>query len=554
MPGTNNVLIPHFSHATFRRKKKRCDAKRPYCTTCEVAGKQQECLYEENVQHHLTEALIARTLELENRLAVYEGQSQTSSPEQSGRTSQADDPSSLSVLPSSPLPLALDGSSTLDITFPGAISNLGASYTPDLIEQFMSSEGSTPSSTASSSRSTLISSQDLTDYRATFLAHHCQLGISLTEQRLQAIMNGDMSGTYIHPVLVHVAQVIGCRFWQVQRRIVINSSVETTLLQHVEQAMSDTPAPVTRLQVHCILAIYFLLKRQMRERREQLMKAAQVTLHNNIRFDTHTAEAFASLENTIDEAHEQICALSQFMYLDKAAAIVLNDPSLLTSDYDQQLNMLPYMFPIMTKSNLVVIRARSIALLQESHRLAVRWTEIMMNMGAFDPQATLNDQTKWYDDYWELMENVLEHISTLTVSTLKSSFGGQRELALALKMCTIVSLTAAAELHRLLAGHHPDSRTKCLNTALEIISITKELRDDDYHFLDPILGTCWSMIAALLDQQRPYVEEQSQLKASYDIILSSANKLGLALPYMEHSLVTIKNVAPSDNEGRSQSF
>ncbi|TFY58485.1 hypothetical protein EVJ58_g6386 [Rhodofomes roseus] len=415
----------------------------------------------------------------------------------------------------------------------------------------MPSNGSTPSSSVSSSRS-LVSLQELSDYRATFLAHHCQLGVSLTDAKLQAIASGDISGTHIHPVLVYAAQVIGCCFWQLQHRITLNSAVETTQLKLVERAMIDTPPPIARLQVHCILAIYFLLKRQMREGREQLMKAAQVTLHNNLRFDTHMAEAFATLEHTIDDAQEQICALSQLMYLDKASTMVLNDPSLLTDDYDRQFQSLPYMFPHMTKNNLVVLRARSVALLQESRRLAARWTELILNLGTFDPQATLDEQTKWYEDYWGHLEDVLEHNSTLTVSTLKSSFGGHRELELTLKMCTIMSLTAAAELHRLLASHHPDSRAKCLSTALEVVGITKELRDDDYHFLDPILGTCWSMVAALLEEQRPHVEEHAQLKTSFNIILNSASKLGLALPYMERSLVNINNVAPACDDSQMQ--
>ena len=75
---------------TFRRKKKvnrlffhplpvssfsqKCDAKRPYCTTCKVADKEKECTYDENVERTLTEALFLRTHILEQRLAAYETQ------------------------------------------------------------------------------------------------------------------------------------------------------------------------------------------------------------------------------------------------------------------------------------------------------------------------------------------------------------------------------------------------------------------------------------------------------------------------------------------------
>ncbi len=52
----------------------KCDALRPSCSTCKIAGKQNECAYEENVERTFTEALIWRTHVLEQRLASYETQ------------------------------------------------------------------------------------------------------------------------------------------------------------------------------------------------------------------------------------------------------------------------------------------------------------------------------------------------------------------------------------------------------------------------------------------------------------------------------------------------
>lgn len=52
----------------------KCDAKRPFCSTCKVAGKEKDCSYDENVERTLTEALFMRTHELEHRLAIYESE------------------------------------------------------------------------------------------------------------------------------------------------------------------------------------------------------------------------------------------------------------------------------------------------------------------------------------------------------------------------------------------------------------------------------------------------------------------------------------------------
>lgn len=177
--------------------------------------------------------------------------------------------------------------------------------------------------------------------RVTFLSHHGQLGVSLPESKIRAIMTGDLSGTHVHPSLIYVAQLMGCRLWQEQNRTVLNSAVEHIQLLFVFQALLDTPDPVTRLQIHSVLAIYFLIKRQMQEGRDQLLRAARVALEYNMRFDTHSTETLEPMLDTSDEVQEHICALSQLMYLDKAAAIVLNDPSLLSTDYDQQFKALP---------------------------------------------------------------------------------------------------------------------------------------------------------------------------------------------------------------------
>lgn len=126
------------------------------------------------------------------------------------------------------------------------------------------------------------------------------------------------------------------------------------------------------------------------------------------------------------------------------------------------------MFPNMFKTNIILLRARSTSLLHECRRLMLRWQQLVLNLGA---QASLDDQTKWYEDYWELLEDTLEHNSVLTMNTLKATFGGNREMATVLKTCTVLSLTAATQLHHLLAGHHPESRTKCLGTALEVVNV-----------------------------------------------------------------------------------
>ncbi|KAF9805506.1 hypothetical protein IEO21_09019 [Rhodonia placenta] len=513
-----------------------------------AAGKEHECQYEENVQRNLTEALMARNRQLEQLVAHYEQSSPTaSSPDQSNPASPFitaelnDFLSSVNSLQHSSLFPFVSANSN------GIHAGLSA---PGPVYMLSSPEPDTPSTDISSQSDHFSLNsptlQELSEFRSTFLSHHGQLGVSFPEPKMRAILDGDISGTYAHPVLIYVAQLMGCRLWQEQHRTVLNTPVEFIQLQFVEQALLDGPDPVTRLQVHSVLAIYFLIKRQMHEGRDQLLRGAQTAVQYGLRFDSHTSEGLQPLADTSDIAQEHICALSQLMYLDKAAAIVLNDPSLLSAEYDQQFRRLPYIFPTISKNNLVVLRARSVALLQASRQLSARWTEFIMSLGCMQDVTSPTTQMQWYEEYFELLDDVSEQISTLTPTMLKTSFFHHREETLALKMCLIISLTAAAELHRLLAYQHPESRVRCVDVVFEIVAITKGLQDDDYIFLDPILGTCWSMVATVLNQERISPLDETlvlQWRSSVTVILHSASKLGHTLPFMEDSMETINGVA-----------
>ena len=96
----------------------KCDAKRPFCNTCKVAGKELECEYDDEIRQSVTAALLLRTQELEQRLAMYESsQRLPTSPPGSmsvqGLTADLDIPMHLFDLPgpSDPMPGEFSSSS-----------------------------------------------------------------------------------------------------------------------------------------------------------------------------------------------------------------------------------------------------------------------------------------------------------------------------------------------------------------------------------------------------------------------------------------------------------
>ncbi len=65
----------------------RCDAKQPYCTACKTSNKKDQCVYEDDAQRNLIQCLVARTRELEERLAFAEQSSHESRPHHGNRVS-----------------------------------------------------------------------------------------------------------------------------------------------------------------------------------------------------------------------------------------------------------------------------------------------------------------------------------------------------------------------------------------------------------------------------------------------------------------------------------
>ncbi|KAH9951341.1 hypothetical protein B0H21DRAFT_718585 [Amylocystis lapponica] len=523
-----------------RRKKKKCDAIRPFCTTCKIAGKEHDCQYEDNVERSLTEALIAHSRNLEQRLAVYESQAAS----RSASTSREE-----VVEASAP---AIELSDTLsDFLPPFAAPFIRGTSLSDIPSFFINQSPSRPSALRNDTNPLSINHHHIAaplpngdDFRALFLSHHGQLGVCLSQAKLEAIMVGDLSSTTVHPVLVHAAQLLGFRLWQEKTRTVYNPGIEEGQLSLIKQALLNTVDPVTRLQVHCMLAFYFLLRQFMQEGHEQLVQAVRTVTENNMTFNIQTE---APLQELSSQAKEQICALCQLMYLEKAANLVLNDPPMLTVQYEHEFRAVPYLFANLSKNNLVILRTRSVSLLHQTRAISAQWTELIVN-----PQYTSsNTQDQWYTDYWNLMEEVSEHISSLNTSMLKATFFHHREHGLVLKLCLIITLTASAELHRLLANNHIESRLKCLDMVFEIVGISRSLQDDDYIFLDPVLGICWSMVASVLKEEHAFAMDQFSLvhfKRLFHVLTTSASKLHRTLPYVDGSLERISAIASDIEE------
>ncbi|RDX47328.1 hypothetical protein OH76DRAFT_774894 [Lentinus brumalis] len=243
---TSTLLQKGAACLSCRKKKKRCDAKRPYCTACRTSSRKDQCVYEDDAQRNLIQCLVARTRELEERLAFAEQSSHE--PRQGYRASS---PGRVPVLQRSSLPTEAFGA------FPV--------WKPPRTDW--------PVPALLTSRTTLELFRDFP-----------HVGVQLTPAASDAVAMGDFNSTHVHPSLIHVAQLQGCMIWQESNRTTSLATVEFIELEAARSLLTADTAPLIQLQIHNTLGLYLLCRRRFSEGSEQLHLASEVVRRHGLRF------------------------------------------------------------------------------------------------------------------------------------------------------------------------------------------------------------------------------------------------------------------------------
>ncbi|KAI0646986.1 hypothetical protein C8Q79DRAFT_1009139 [Trametes meyenii] len=403
---------------------------------------------------------------------------------------------------------------------------------------------STPSPTVDlHSISTPAIPQGVEEFRSVFAEHARQCGCTLSSEKLQAIIAGDVSGTIVHPAFTYVAGALGCLLWQVQRHIFVFPHTEFEQLAQLWPAL-DGADPVTEVQIRYLLAIYFLLKKEMEEGEAQLSTGVRVALQHKLAFPVGPDDLDADpllMQDASPAQTELISTLSHLMYLDRCSALVFRVPARLDQSYDEGFKAVSLFYPYIAKTNIVYLRARSLLLLVRTKELAHEWAALSASAhgGVFAP-----GRPAWFARYWPLLEEVSAHAAGLEGEMLKATFYGDRAHGVALKFSAVVSLSSKAELHWLVHRDHPESMQRALDVVMEVVGITRSFKDNDFILLDPLLGICWSTIAKIVVHvaKRPNLAAGVSWGTALETIDLSAKKLGYEMPFMEESLKVISDV------------
>ncbi|KAF7294570.1 hypothetical protein MIND_00993500 [Mycena indigotica] len=518
----NYTVVPNLSHGpelrkgaactACRRKKKKCSGDWP-CRTCVASKKEDECKFNDNSQMSFTRALIERTLELEQLLAQAKTAPQPESTYPQGTSVQLDE---MFAAHSPPPPTSRMYFDARNISTPSAVGPPPV-YMADDSELDYSYQAISPSTSLPPASETL--EEKMLRLRKKFLAKRLQFGFVLPAHKFQAIVHGDLSGTVVHPVLVHLCHLWGamldyCETHQTWTYATDRNGDEVMhmrlVLGGIEGMLGPPPDLSTRVLVHLSLSLYFFHKQDFQRGQEFLSIAGQAALENDMDLavlnstpinDGNSGSGMYSLL-PITEADELRSVFSKLIWVGLSSKIVIGTPY----DIDQRLvssfeRLLPSKLP--NNADINFQRAKSNLLLRRTRQLTTSWS---------NSQAT---PTAWFDEYWRLIEQLHGYLGFLNPVQIRVSFMPESHTTdIVLKLCLTMALTSLADLYGVFAPNHPESSSRYRDAVLEIVSISSTFTLEDCYHLDPILPVCWAVATKrILDNTVVYENQQSLIEA-----------------------------------------
>lgn len=180
-----------------------------------------------------------------------------------------------------------------------------------------------------------------------FFKHGVQMGVRLTQAKLNALADGDLSGKVIHPIFVHLAHLYGSMLLRRDPDDVPSSlypdeelSYLTVILDALHSSSLETIDPVFRVRAHGLLALYFYYKRDVFPARDQMDNAARLIESEGLKIERvelgqastmvavgnlsrGTTRETIALMAAVSEEDEKRSILAHMVYVDRCAEALM---------------------------------------------------------------------------------------------------------------------------------------------------------------------------------------------------------------------------------------
>ncbi|KAF8205402.1 hypothetical protein K438DRAFT_1819054 [Mycena galopus ATCC 62051] len=334
---------------------------------------------------------------------------------------------------------------------------------------------------------------ELSSVRNLFLTQCWYYGLNISAEKRAAIACGDSSGSVVHPVFIPLCQLIGYlqasqrepehhtyvpTYWTDREAV----QLSCVLMLLDTPANSQTPDPLTLVQVYMLLALYFAQRKNYQKYHELLGSASNIALrhHTELGFDDSSPLARSGLpQGPLEEGRS---ALAQLVYLEVVSKIIMKEtpkvPPVILARFCHLATQ------NIEEIELNFVRARVALLLAQSQELAAEWIK------SVEPDSMVGKEwcKRWMtlETYCQLQLKVLTKAVTERPSTLEIPL-------LLLESCNIVVLAALAELYSVFAPFHAVGRKKHSGIIQSIADTSRRFTPEDHQHFDCTLETCWEI-------------------------------------------------------------
>ncbi|KAJ7032883.1 hypothetical protein C8F04DRAFT_1106064, partial [Mycena alexandri] len=326
-------------------------------------------------------------------------------------------------------------------------------------------------------------------------------GLHFSVEKRQAIARGDTSGAVIHPIFIPLAELMGFLLvdlstserWAHLRG---QTAKETERRLHILNRLNcsrDALDPLTSVQVHQTLALYWVKKRDFQAFQEILVTLSEIAMAlcchvTTLGLGNPCPPAGPASQEVVEEGRSalangvfiEIISLTYVPLQRNIRPILLVRFRRFLAKAAEQHNQLELNF----------IRAKSALLFEESQQLVTEWNDC-------DSGSVVGKE--WSERCRNQANNLQSHLHVLKLAMLAMT---AKSYVVAVKVCTISTLAALAELHAILAPFHAVARQKYRNIVDVIAGITRTFSLEEHESCD-FLEVCWEIASRDISEQSP---------------------------------------------------
>ncbi|KDQ55715.1 hypothetical protein JAAARDRAFT_691687 [Jaapia argillacea MUCL 33604] len=547
-----------------RKRKMRCDGVKPACHQCVRAKKADACEYDDGKGKTRTQILREHISRLEQRIRELEDPEYTS-PSVTLHDPHAHQPSPTSSSSSagSPSGISLASSYSLDIPSSPQTSWLSSNsrFSSPTVksDSFLSDDLSPP---VELSRLLL----------EIFIPHRHQCGLEVDVERLRESLTLPLQDQP-HPALMNAIFMWGC-FFSRPGPISQNESLYLSrALDGISDALHHPTKVIDIIQASCLLSLYFLSNGRLLEGTYHGSAAASLAVQwglHRLSLDEANIVGWEpivlfKLDQPKDATQEgeRILTFWQTFDLDRCWSVALQRPISIQDEKNSPNSInLPWPQSIEEYASCQIdepnglhtiqsfiegrgsthlggfsVRAQRVkasALLETANRLSSNWDYLMATSPTYQ------------EDFQAVEQTILRFLSTLVpVHQLDGSIPDVKPTLL---VAHTLAHAALIHLHYRFSQDDPTSLDKCLRAARACVAIIRHISENDYDFLDPIIGPCWMAAANSLGSELNSIDGSWALLNRVDIrneiglIHYALTKLGTRFPLLGFQAVEVQKL------------